>query len=137
MRAILSIVALVSLSSCYADETELKVEVLPKEPGLDEIRRFRLYSSNEAVCLRSDFISIIRSQYDPQESIYDYGSPYSEFYFGFAEYEPVFIIDKKGLTFAVTIMNKQPIESEIEYVACKDLIERRVRSVKSVSFSLN
>lgn len=137
MRLILSILAIAVLSSCNGNEAELKVEVLPKESGLDEIRRFRVYSPDEAVCVRPDFISIIRNQYDPQEGIYDYGSPYSEFYFGFAESEPVFIIDKKGLTFAVTIMNKQPIESEIEYVACKDLIERRVRSLKSVSFSLN
>ena len=79
MRLLLSFIAIAVLSSCNGNETELKVEVLPKESGLNEIRRFRVYSSNEAVCLRSDFMSIIRNQYDPQESIDDYGSPYSEF----------------------------------------------------------
>jgi hypothetical protein len=125
------------LSSCNETEVKLVADVESADPDLPDVKILRLYANQSAVCIRPTDISLIRHKYDPSEGVENYGSPSSKFYHGFADDEPVLIIDEDGLSFAITTKRGISGQSSIEYVSCKDLIEKRVLKVNSVKFSLN
>lgn len=136
MRIVSLVFISLILSSCNEPDVKLAVNVESADPDLPNVKIFRLHANQGVVCIRPSDISLIRHKYDPSEEVENYGSPSSKFYHGFADDEPVLMIDEDGLSFAITTKKGISGQSLIEYVSCKDLIEKRVSKVSIVKFSL-